>query len=42
MKKEHPESGTLTIEKHLRKRGIKISHDKIHRTLKEGGMLMEI
>ena len=41
MRKEHPGSGALTIEKNLRERGIKISHNKIHRILKEGGMVME-
>jgi hypothetical protein len=35
MRKEHPGSGALSIEKHLRERGIKISHNKIHRILKE-------
>jgi transposase InsO family protein len=41
MRKEHPGSGALTIEKNLRERGIKISHNKIHSILKEGGMVME-
>ncbi|MGC8982091.1 MAG: hypothetical protein ACP5JU_04055 [Minisyncoccia bacterium] len=41
MRKEHPRSGALSIEKHLMEKGIKISHNKIHRILKEGGMVME-
>ncbi|MGC8860524.1 MAG: IS481 family transposase, partial [Thermoplasmata archaeon] len=35
MRKEHPGSGALSIEKHLMEKGIKISHNKIHRILKE-------
>jgi transposase InsO family protein/DNA-binding CsgD family transcriptional regulator len=40
-RKEHPGSGALSIEKNLKERGVKISHNKIHEILKEGGMVME-
>lgn len=41
IRKEHPGSGALSIEKHLKEIGIKISHNKIQEILKEGGMVME-
>ena len=33
-------SGTLSIEKDLKERGVKISYNKIPEILKEGGMVM--
>ncbi|MFP3255234.1 MAG: IS481 family transposase, partial [Thermoplasmata archaeon] len=40
-RKEHPGIGALSIEKNLKEIGVKISHNKIHEILKEGGMVME-
>ena len=41
IRKGHPRSEELSIEKYLKEKGIKISHNKIHEILKEDGMVME-
>ncbi|MCL5963122.1 MAG: hypothetical protein M1411_01970, partial [Candidatus Thermoplasmatota archaeon] len=30
IRKEHPDTGAVAIEKHLKKESIKVSHNKIH------------
>ncbi len=41
IRKEHPDTGAVAIEKHLKKESIKVSHNKIHEVLKEMGLVME-
>ena len=41
IRESHPKTGAVTIEKYLKKESIKVSHNKIHEILKEGGMVIE-
>jgi putative transposase len=41
IKREHPASGAVTLEKLLDERGIHISHNRIHRILKQEGLALD-